>query len=50
VITVTSKTHAWKFNKSLAGNGSVSVTFKKAGTYKYYCAIHPFMTAKVTVQ
>jgi amicyanin len=27
-----------------------SYTFTKAGTYDYYCAIHPKMTAKVIVQ
>ncbi len=25
-------------------------TFSAPGTYSYYCAIHPFMTAKVIVQ
>ncbi len=27
-----------------------SFTFTKAGTYPYYCAIHPKMTGKVVVQ
>lgn len=27
----------------------VSVSFGKAGTYTFFCAIHPFMTGKVTV-
>jgi plastocyanin len=27
-----------------------SYTFTKAGTYPYYCSIHPKMTAKVVVQ
>jgi len=27
-----------------------SYTFTKAGTYPYYCAIHPKMTGKVVVQ
>jgi plastocyanin len=27
-----------------------SYTFTKAGTYSYYCTIHPKMTGKVVVQ
>jgi plastocyanin len=27
-----------------------SYTFKKAGTYSYFCSIHPKMTGKVVVQ
>ena len=27
-----------------------SFTFDKAGTFDYYCSIHPRMTAKVIVQ
>jgi plastocyanin len=27
-----------------------SYTFTKAGTYSYYCSIHPKMTGKVVVQ
>ncbi len=27
-----------------------SFTFTKAGTYQYFCAIHPNMTGKVVVQ
>lgn len=29
---------------------SFSYTFTKAGTYPYYCSIHPKMTGKVVVQ
>jgi plastocyanin len=32
------------------GTASFSVTFTKAGTYDYYCFLHPFMTGKVYVQ
>ncbi len=27
-----------------------SFTFKKAGTYKYFCSIHPKMTAQIVVR
>lgn len=30
--------------------GSYSVRFTKAGTYRYYCSIHPFMTGRVVVR
>ena len=29
---------------------SFSFTFDKPGSYSYFCAIHPFMTARVVVQ
>ena len=29
---------------------SYSYTFTKAGTYSYYCSLHPFMTAKIIVE
>jgi amicyanin len=31
-------------------DGKFSYTFKTAGTYPYYCGIHPKMTGKVVVQ
>jgi len=31
-------------------DGQYSYTFTTASTYTYFCAIHPFMTAKVIVQ
>ncbi len=34
----------------LAQNASFSQTFNTKGTFGYHCAIHPFMTATVTVQ
>ena len=35
---------------SIGTEGQYSFTFSQPGTYSYFCAIHPFMTAKVTVQ
>lgn len=48
--TVTSKSSNWKVNKSFSPGKSVSITFKKAGTYKYYCTIHPWMKGTIVVK
>jgi plastocyanin len=48
--TVTGKGSWSSFNKQLPAGKSVSFTFKKAGTYKYYCAIHPYMVATIKVK
>lgn len=46
--TVTSNTNL--FNSGNMGSGSTfSFTFATAGTYPYFCSIHPTMTAQVTV-
>ncbi len=37
-------------SKALDTDDRFSYTFTKPGTYKYYCAIHPKMTAKIVVQ
>ena len=37
-------------SKVLDTNEQFSYTFTKAGTYPYYCTIHPKMTGKVVVQ
>jgi plastocyanin len=37
-------------SKALDTDDRFSYTFTKPGTYMYYCAIHPTMTAKVVVQ
>lgn len=43
-------TGTWKFkSKVFNPNGTVSYTFSKAGTYHYFCSIHPFMKATVVV-
>ena len=37
-------------SKVLDADEKFSYTFTKAGTYSYYCTIHPKMTGKVVVQ
>lgn len=37
-------------SKALDTDESFSFTFSKAGTYDYFCSIHPKMTGKVVVQ
>ena len=37
-------------SKVLDTDDSFSFTFTKAGSYSYFCSIHPKMTAKVIVQ
>lgn len=37
-------------SKVLDTDEKFSYTFTKAGTYRYYCTIHPKMTGKVVVQ
>jgi plastocyanin len=37
-------------SQALDTNEQFSFTFKDAGTYEYYCSVHPKMTAKVVVQ
>src|SRR5690349_857048 len=46
---VTSSTSSWKFTKDLGPSASVSYTFKKKGTFKYKCTIHPGMTGTIVV-
>lgn len=47
--TVVSTTDAFK-SKALDTDDQYSFTFEKAGTYDYFCSIHPKMTAKVIVK
>jgi plastocyanin len=37
-------------SKTIAPKKSFSFKFDKAGTYDYYCALHPAMVGKVTVK
>jgi plastocyanin len=37
-------------SKALDTDDRFSFTFTKPGTYEYFCAIHPKMTAKIVVQ
>jgi len=47
--TVTSNTSLFD-SGNLSDGKSFSFTFSVAGTYKYYCAIHPSMTGTIIVQ
>jgi plastocyanin len=47
--TVTSSGRGPLKSQSLSQGGTFSYTFATAGTYPYYCAIHPDMTGTVTV-
>ena len=46
--TVTS-TPGTEFDKTVAAGDSFSYTFTQAGTYQYYCTLHPWMKAAVVV-
>jgi len=47
--TVVSTDGVFKF-KVLDTDEKFSFTFSKAGTYPYFCSVHPKMTGKVVVQ
>ena len=48
--TVTTTSGPASFDSGNLSKGqSFSYTFTKAGTYDYYCAVHPDMTAEITV-
>jgi plastocyanin len=47
---VTSDDNKMFKSKALDTDDRFSFTFTKPGTYSYYCAIHPRMTAKIVVQ
>lgn len=47
--TVTSRGRGWIFKKSLHTNGTAYFTFRKPGTYSYYCMVHPGMVGTIIV-
>jgi amicyanin len=47
--TVASKTRVFK-SKALDTDDSFSFTFNEAGTYQYFCSLHPHMTGTIVVQ
>jgi plastocyanin len=47
---VTSDDNKMFKSKALDTDDRFSFTFKKPGTYNYYCAVHPKMTAKIVVR
>lgn len=47
--TVVSESKKFK-SKALDTDDTFAFTFREAGTYEYYCSLHPKMTAKVTVK
>jgi plastocyanin len=43
-------TRAGGFNKRIAPGTTAFVRFKRPGTYRYHCTIHPFMRGKIVVE
>jgi len=48
--TVVSTDNAFTHSPALDTDDSFSHTFAKAGTYEYYCSVHPKMLGKIVVQ
>jgi plastocyanin len=48
--TVVSTNNAFPHSPALDTDESFSYAFAKAGTYEYYCSVHPKMVGKVVVQ
>jgi amicyanin len=49
VHTVVSRDKTFASSPGLDTDDNYSYVFTKAGTYDYYCSLHPFMTGKVIV-
>jgi plastocyanin len=47
---VVSAGHQFASSNALDTSDSYAVTFEHAGTYTYYCAIHPMMVGTIIVQ
>jgi plastocyanin len=47
--TVASKTRLFK-SKTLDTDDTFTFTFSEAGTYEYYCSLHPHMTGAIVVE
>jgi amicyanin len=47
--TITFRDGALTSSKLLQKDGAFSYTFTTAGTFTYYCQVHPYMTAQVVV-
>jgi plastocyanin len=39
-----------RFNSGVKTHGTFDFTFHKRGTYRLMCAVHPFMTMRITVR
>jgi len=48
--TVTSSSRGQFKSKALDTNDSFSFTFREAGTFAYFCSLHPHMTATIRVE
>ena len=48
--TIVSNNNAFPHSPALDTDESFSHAFTKAGTYEYYCSVHPKMLGKVVVQ
>jgi plastocyanin len=49
VSSGTPPTKDGKFDREIANAGSATITFDTAGTFTYFCNIHPAMTGTVVV-
>jgi plastocyanin len=49
-MTHTTTSDAGDWDLSVAPGASKSMTFNNAGTYKYHCSIHQYMTGSIVVQ